>query len=100
MPGTLTYRSMAGAARICTWYIRHVDIFRHLSPRDADSLAHAMTVRRYAPGQLIVDQDTQQEIVYVLRSGTVRLFHRKLDGRETTVVRSEPGHVSGVTALR
>jgi CRP/FNR family transcriptional regulator len=90
---------MVGAARICTWYIRHVDIFRHLSPRDADSLAHAMTVRRYAPGQPIVDQDTQPEIVYVLRSGTVRLFHREADGRETTVERLEPGHVFGVTAL-
>jgi CRP-like cAMP-binding protein len=90
---------MAGAARVCTWYIRHIDIFRHLSSRDADGLAHAMTVRRFGPGQLIVDQDTQPELVYVLRHGTVRLFHRGADGRETTIERLESGHLFGVTGL-
>jgi CRP/FNR family transcriptional regulator len=90
---------MAGAERVCTWYIRHVDIFRYLSTRDADGLAHAMTVRRFGPGELIVDKETQPELVYVLRAGTVRLFHRGMDGRETTVERLEAGHVFGVTGL-
>jgi CRP/FNR family transcriptional regulator len=90
---------MAGAERVCTWYIRHVDIFRYLSTRDADGLAHAMTVRRFGLGQLIVDKETQPELVYVLRAGTVRLFHRGMDGRETTVERLEAGHIFGVTGL-
>ena len=90
---------MAGAPRVCTWYIRHVDIFRQLSPRDADNLAHAMTVRRFAPGQLVVDQDSQPELVYVMRAGTVRLYHRESDGREITVERLDAGHLFGVTAL-
>src|ERR1700694_2801355 len=98
MAGTLTYRSMpAIAARVCTWYIRHVDVFRRLTPTDADALANAMTLRRFAAGQLIVSPETQPELVYLTRAGTVRLFHREADGRETTIERLSSGHLFGVT---
>jgi CRP/FNR family transcriptional regulator, cyclic AMP receptor protein len=58
-----------------------------------------MTLRRYAAGQLIVDRDTLPELVYLLRSGTVRLFHQDTEHRETTVERLSAGHLFGVTAL-
>ena len=87
------------APRVCTWYIRHVDIFRHLAPRDADGLVQAMSPRRYAAGQLIVDRDTQPELVCVMRNGTARLFHRDANGRETTIDRLGAGHLFGVTGL-
>jgi CRP/FNR family transcriptional regulator, cyclic AMP receptor protein len=89
----------ATGTRVCTWYIRHVDVFRHLSPRDADDLAQAMTVRRFAPGQLIVSPETLPETVYLTRAGTVRLFHRETNGRETTIDRLQAGHLFGVTGL-
>src|SRR5712692_5285690 len=98
MADTLTYLSMsATAVRVCTWYIRHVDVFRSLTPHDADALAHAMTLRRFSPGQLIVTAETQPELVCLTRAGTVRLFHRESDGRETTVERLDAGHLFGVT---
>ena len=90
---------VATAPRVCTWYIRHVDIFRHLAPREADGLVHALSPRRYAAGQLIVDRDTQPELVCVMRNGTVRLFHRETNGRETTIERLGAGHLFGVTGL-
>ena len=97
---TLTYRSMGSTApRACTWYIRHVDLFRRLSPGEADGLAQAMTPRRFAPGQLIVGPETQPELVCVMRTGTVRLFHREADGRETTVDHLVSGHLFGVTGF-
>src|SRR5205807_9813657 len=89
----------ATAPRACTWYIRHVDIYRHLAPREADGLAHAMTLQRFAPGELIVDRQTQPELVCVVRAGTVRLFHRETDGRESSVERLNSGHLFGVTSL-
>src|SRR5215216_3394899 len=86
MAGTLTYRHMvATVPRLCTWYIRHVDVFRRLTPRDADELARAMAPRRYDAGQLIVSTDTQLDVVYLTRTGTVRLFYSEANGRETTV---------------
>jgi CRP/FNR family transcriptional regulator, cyclic AMP receptor protein len=87
------------ALRACTWYIRHVDMFRRLSPREADGLAGAMSVRRFAAGQLIVGPETQPELVCLMRAGTVRLFHRDTDGRETTIDRLASGQLFGVTGF-
>ncbi len=87
----------ANTLRACTWYIRHVDVFRRLTPFDADALGRAMTLRSFAPGQLIVSAETQPELVCLTRAGTVRLFHRESDGRETTVERLDAGHLFGVT---
>jgi CRP/FNR family transcriptional regulator, cyclic AMP receptor protein len=58
-----------------------------------------MNVRRFAAGQLIVGPETQPELVCLLRSGTVRLFHRETDGRETTIDRLAAGHLFGVTGF-
>src|SRR5438552_11436042 len=100
MADTLTYRSMsATGVRVCTWYIRHVDVFRRLSAHDADALGHALTLRHYSPGQLIVSPETQPELVCLTRAGTVRLFHREADGSETTVERLSSGQLLGVTGL-
>lgn len=98
MAGTLTYRSMSvSAPRACTWYIRHVDLFRRLSEPEADGLVEAMSLQHFAPGQLIVGPETLPELVCLMRAGTVRLFHRDPHGRETIVERLMSGHLFGVT---
>src|SRR5260370_40517015 len=89
----------ANALRACRWYIRHVDVFRRLTPFDADALGRALTLQYYAPGQLIVSAETPPELVCLTRAGTVRVFHREADGRETTVERLESGPLFGVTGL-
>src|SRR5260370_8107162 len=89
----------ANALRACRWYIRHVDVFRRLTPFDADALGRALTLQYYAPGQLIVSAETPPELVCLTRAGTVRVFHREADGRETTVERLESGHLFGVAGL-
>ena len=58
-----------------------------------------MSLRRFAPGQLIVDRDTKPELVCVMRAGSVRLFHREPNGHEITVERLGTGQLFGVTAL-
>jgi CRP-like cAMP-binding protein len=90
---------VATAPRVCTWYIRQVDLFRHLATREAEGLAQALSLRYYARGQLIVDRDTRPELVCVMRTGTVRLFHQGRDGRQTTVERLGAGQLFGVTGL-
>jgi CRP/FNR family transcriptional regulator, cyclic AMP receptor protein len=85
------------ASRVCTWYIRHVDMFQGLTPHDIDDMASAMTRRHFAAGQLIVGPETLPELVYLTRAGTVRLFHREADGSEITIERLYAGHLFGVT---
>jgi CRP/FNR family cyclic AMP-dependent transcriptional regulator len=72
-------------------------MFRRLTPFEADALGRAMTRRNFSPGQLIVSAETPPELVCLTRTGTVRLFHREPDGRETTVDRLDSGHLFGVT---
>ncbi len=62
-------------------------------------MARALALRHFTPGEIIVDRDTRPELVCVMRSGTVRLFHRERDGRETTVDRLGVGQLFGVTGL-
>jgi CRP/FNR family transcriptional regulator, cyclic AMP receptor protein len=95
MPQSAAAARVAGA---CTWYIRHVDLFRRLSERDASDLTRAMTPRRFKAGQLI-GGPAGEDCVYVTRSGRVRLFQRADNGHEVTVDRLDPGHLFGVTAL-
>jgi CRP/FNR family cyclic AMP-dependent transcriptional regulator len=90
---------MSQARAGCTWYIRHVDLFRRLPEREVSALARAMTPRRYQAGQLIVGPDSQPEWVYVTRSGVVRLFHLDRARRAVTVDRLQSGHLFGITAL-
>src|SRR5262249_59704703 len=80
-------------------YLRHVDLFRRLSDRDAADLSRALTSRRFSAGQLIVGPEPGSERVYLTRSGTVRLFQRHPDGRELTIERLARGHLFGVTTL-
>jgi CRP/FNR family cyclic AMP-dependent transcriptional regulator len=61
-------------------------------------MARTMTRKRFVAGQLIVGPETQPEIVYLTRTGTVRVFHRTNEGRDTTVDRLESGHLFGVTS--
>ncbi len=94
-------QSAAAAARVagaCTWYIRHVDLFRRLSERDASDLTRAMTPHHFKAGQMIVGPK-DQDCVYVTRSGRVRLFQRAADGHEVTIERLDPGHLFGATAI-
>jgi CRP-like cAMP-binding protein len=90
---------VAMAARACTWYIRQVDLFRHLADRDAEGLVGAMSLRHFSRGQMIVDRHTRPELVCVMRSGRVRLFHREVNGREVTIERLGTGQLFGVTGL-
>jgi CRP-like cAMP-binding protein len=100
MAGTLTYFFMsATGVRVCTWYIRHVDVFRRLTPNDAIALARAMRIQRFTPGELIISPETRPELVCLTRAGTVRLFHPESDGHETSVERLHSGHLFGVTGL-
>jgi len=58
-----------------------------------------MSLRHFNSGQIIVDRDTRPELVCVMRHGTVRLFHRERDGRETTIDKLGNGQLFGVTGL-
>lgn len=81
------------------WYLRQVDLFRGLSEHELDELDQTVEILRFQPGQQIIGPEAKAERVYIIKSGTVRLFHRGPDGREITVDVLGPGRPFGVSAL-
>jgi CRP-like cAMP-binding protein len=82
-----------------TWYLRQVDLFRGLTGEQIDALAGTLEAHTYGPGDLIIQPGRPEERIYVVRRGTVRLFHRSADGRELTADLVGPGRIFGVSTL-
>lgn len=80
-------------------YLREVDLFRGLSELEIEQLASMMETRAYRAGELIVGPDTPPGSVYIVREGTVRLFHRGPGEREVTVELLGRGRLFGISAL-
>ena len=80
-------------------YLREVDLFRGLAEVEIERVAAMMEERRYRAGEPIVGPDTPPDRVYVLRQGTVRLFHRGPGDREVTVEVLGRGRLFGVSGL-
>lgn len=82
-----------------TWYLRQVDLFRGLSPEEVEEMGPMMEPRTFRPGELLVGPNTLSQRIYVVKSGTVRLFHRGPDGREVTAGMVGRGALLGVSTL-
>jgi CRP-like cAMP-binding protein len=55
--------------------------------------------RRFEPGALVVAAGTPAGTVYLIRSGQVRVFMLREDGRETTTALLGPGQLFGIAPL-
>jgi CRP-like cAMP-binding protein len=84
------------ASHASTWYIRHLDLFRRLSDQELDELVGGLHVRRLSAGEPIIGPNSQPESAFVVKLGTVRLFHRA-DGRDITVDHLGRGRLFGVS---
>lgn len=82
-----------------TWYLRQVDLFRGLAPEQVEALAALLEQRSYRAGEAIIPVGRAEERVYVVRTGSVRLFHRNDEGRELTADLVGPGRLFGFSTL-
>jgi CRP/FNR family transcriptional regulator len=81
------------------WYLRRVDMFRELSPAEIQELAAMVELRAFRPRERVMAPDMLPQRIYIVKEGTVRLFHRGPDGREVTVHLMGPGRLFGLSAL-
>jgi CRP/FNR family transcriptional regulator len=62
--------------------LKRVPLFSALSERELQFLAERAVAHRYAAGELVFSESDPCEGLYVIESGTVKIFQNSADGRE------------------
>ena len=62
--------------------LRATPVFRRLAPQDLRTIAAAATVKRFARGEMIFEQDAESDAFYTIASGRVKIFKMLASGRD------------------
>jgi len=80
--------------------LRESDLFRDLDDQEMAEIAERLTMATCPAGRLIYEPDQTGEALFILKSGTVRLYRMTPDGRKLVLAILTPGTVFGeMTAL-
>ncbi len=78
---------------------RKAAIFADLEPSHLDALCRAATVRPYAAGETILQEDEAGDLFFVIVSGEVKVFVDSEHGREVVLTHLKAGDFFGEMAL-
>lgn len=76
-----------------------VELFAGLTPEQLDRLAQAALPRHFMPGSVIVNEGDDGHGLYVIQSGSLKVFLLDESGRELTLSLLWPGEYFGELAL-
>jgi CRP-like cAMP-binding protein len=78
--------------------LRTTPIFSRLSPADRQTIAAVSTVREFARGETIFEQDSPSEAFYAITSGRVKIFKLMPNGKDLILEVFGPGDPLGAVA--
>ncbi|MCH7230906.1 Crp/Fnr family transcriptional regulator [Glycomyces sp. L485] len=87
------------ADQIKNRYLAEVDIFRDLTEDELHTIAQQAPMRTFDRGELLFSPRQRVETLFILKTGTVRIFRVSADGRALTTALLEPGTVFGEMVL-
>ncbi|MBS2033128.1 MAG: cyclic nucleotide-binding domain-containing protein [Deltaproteobacteria bacterium] len=79
-------------------FLKGTPLFRDLSLEEMKAVYHACETRKFKAGEVIIEQDTPGQALYVLRKGSARVL-RVANGKEEAVARMGPGSPAGEMSL-
>jgi CRP/FNR family cyclic AMP-dependent transcriptional regulator len=79
--------------------IRRIPLFAKLTPAQAESLADAVTKRRYKRGESIVEQSRTSDALFIILTGRVRVLMTDHKGREVILATLHAGDHIGDMSL-
>ncbi|MCV2488735.1 Crp/Fnr family transcriptional regulator [Geodermatophilus sp. YIM 151500] len=79
--------------------LSEVALFRDLSRREMAALAAAAPMRTVAAGQVVYDPSRPVSVLFIVKSGRLRLYRVLPDGRTVTTALPGPGAVFGEMGL-
>ncbi|MFG6448060.1 Crp/Fnr family transcriptional regulator [Roseateles sp. BYS180W] len=79
--------------------IRRVPLFSMLTADQAQSIADSVVKRRFKRGELVVEQGTKSNSLYILLNGRARVLTADSRGREVILAVLQPGDYVGEMSL-
>jgi CRP-like cAMP-binding protein len=79
--------------------IRRVPLFSLLTGEQAQAIAEGVVKRRYRRGEVIVEQGTKSNALYILLTGRARVVTADARGREVILAVLQPGDYLGEMSL-
>jgi CRP/FNR family cyclic AMP-dependent transcriptional regulator len=67
-------------------FLRHTHLFNGLSDQSLTTISRDIIPRRFARGEIIFHEGDPGQVLYLVKSGQVRIFVNGLDGSETSVI--------------
>jgi CRP/FNR family cyclic AMP-dependent transcriptional regulator len=79
--------------------IRRVPLFALLTASQAEAVADAVTKRRFKRGEVIVEQGSKSNTLFIILTGRVRVVTADKRGREVILATLQPGDYIGEMSL-
>ncbi len=98
-PARAVYGGWGGPMVDTLSYFRELDLFRGLTEEELEHCKRTLPMFTANSGRLIVTPNSDEQVLYILKKGGVRLYRLSRDGREVTLGVLEKGDVFGTLPL-
>jgi len=90
----------AGAEASIVTALSKVDLFAEMAPADLQTLVGATTLRSFPGNAIIVSEGDRADTIFLIVSGSVKIFVTGADGRRVVLGTQGPGQYFGEIGLR
>ena len=87
------------AAESKLWYLERINIFRDLESEELEEVSRVSTMKTMTKGKYIYFPEEPSKVVFLLKSGRVKIGSYSDDGKEIIKAILEPGEVFGELAI-
>jgi CRP/FNR family transcriptional regulator, cyclic AMP receptor protein len=88
-----------GATERKLWYMQRLNLFAGLSKDEIEAMAGRLHDQVWQRRQLILEPDSRRDRIYLVKTGSVRVYQISPEGRELTTAILRPGQLLGTAAL-
>ncbi|MDH3998102.1 MAG: cyclic nucleotide-binding domain-containing protein [Desulfuromonadales bacterium] len=81
------------------FFLKHLPIFSELSPKALRILENVVHLRNYKANEIIFEEGDPGSGMYMVRSGSVKIFSRSINGSEDELANLTTGDFFGETTL-
>ncbi len=84
----------------CAEFLKKLSLFANISDQQLINIAQDAIPRHFNPGAIIFHEGDPGQVLYLIKSGQIRIFVSGLDGSETSVILiGRPGDIFGELAV-